>query len=94
MTLRLWLCGQEEAPRICVVLDSVDGKRQLDADCLPAIARLNLVCAAELHDDLLHKVRMWTRLGYTSEQIQEELDARYESILTIAKTALPMAGHR
>ena len=78
---------------ICVILDGVDGKRQLHPDRLPATkVRLKLVCAAELHDDLLHQVRVWTRLGYTGKQIQDELDARYDSILSIAKAALPMAG--
>lgn len=69
------------------------GKRQLHPDHLPATnARLKLVCAAELHDDLLRQVRVWTRLGYTGPQIQEEIDLRYESILRIAMAALPMAS--
>ena len=78
-------------PPICAVVDRLVGMRQLQPTELQGgghYKKLRVVCAAELHDDLLRQVRMWTRLGYGAGQVQEELDARYGSLLETVTAAV------
>ena len=43
---------------------------------------VNVVCAAELWDDLFRQVRVWTRLGHTPAQIQHAVDTRWAALLS------------
>jgi hypothetical protein len=56
--------------------------------------RLKVVCAAELYDDMLRQVRMWTRLGYSASQVQQEVDSRFDAILDTAAYARLLATRR
>lgn len=42
--------------------------------------KFKIVCIPEIYDDLFRQVRVWARLGYTGQQIQKELDGRFEKI--------------
>ena len=44
---------------------------------------VSVICAANSYDQYFRQVRMWARMGFSANQIQEELDVRFESILTI-----------
>ncbi len=44
-------------------------------------AGLQMICTSTIYDDLFRQVRMWARMGFTSAQIQKEMDFRFHEIL-------------
>jgi Family of unknown function (DUF6739) len=70
--------GLINADRVCVLFDSKGGERELERLChrYPGATAPYSLCSAQIYDDLFRQVRVWTRLGYTPEQIQHELDCR------------------
>ena len=48
-------------------------------------AGLHVICSSAIYDDLFRQVRQWTRMGYSAQNIQTELDGRYSIILRQSK---------
>jgi hypothetical protein len=42
-----------------------------------------MICSAVIYDDLLRQVRIWIRMGYAPQDIQNELDQRYSAIYDV-----------
>ena len=67
-----WKAKGINTPPICAVVDRLVGLRQLKPTEVQGgghYKKLKVVCAAELHDDLMRQVRMWTRLRYGAGQV-------------------------
>ena len=48
---------------------------------------LHVVCCAVIHDDMFRQVRVWARQGFTAQQIQQELDERFETVMSFRDAA-------
>ncbi|GMH92843.1 hypothetical protein TL16_g12467 [Triparma laevis f. inornata] len=44
-------------------------------------SNLSVLCSALTHDQLLHNVRMWMRMGFSPASIQDELDFQFAKVL-------------
>ena len=49
---------------------------------------VDVVDCSTIYDDLLRQVRVWARLGHSAEEIQAELDARFQSISDVLDRTL------
>ena len=45
--------------------------------------KFRIVCAAEIYDELFRQVRIWARMGYSAEDIQNELDTSFKAVSDI-----------
>jgi len=63
---------------VCALVDKVQGADQMASE---GLSKLEVVCSSVIHDDLFRSVRMWSRMGFSSSLIQEELDFRFARIL-------------
>jgi hypothetical protein len=43
--------------------------------------KVTVICSSVVHDELLRSVRMWSRMGFSPQSIQEELDFQFAKIL-------------
>jgi hypothetical protein len=50
-------------------------------------AGLQMICTSTIYDDLFRQVRIWARMGFTSAQIQKEMDLRFHEILEYSHEA-------
>jgi hypothetical protein len=50
-------------------------------------AGLQMICTSSIYDDLFRQVRIWARMGFTSAQIQKEIDIRFHKILDYSHEA-------
>jgi hypothetical protein len=50
-------------------------------------AGLQMICTSSICDDLFRHVRIWARMGFTSAQIQKEIDLRFHKILDYSHEA-------
>ena len=50
-------------------------------------AGLQMICTSSIYDDLFRQVRIWARMGFTSAQIQKEIDVRFHKILDYSHEA-------
>ena len=50
-------------------------------------AGLQMICTSTIYDDLFRQVRIWARMGFTSAQIQKEMDLRFHEILDYSHEA-------
>jgi hypothetical protein len=50
-------------------------------------AGLQMICTSTIYDDLFRQVRMWARMGFTSTQIQKEIDFQFHEILDYSHEA-------
>ena len=42
---------------------------------------LEIICSSSIHDDALRQVRKWACMGYTSNEIQREMDAQFHQVI-------------
>lgn len=53
------------------------GKTQNAASPSQKSKALNVICTAEIYDDIFRQVRIWARLGYSRKSIQKSLDDEF-----------------
>ena len=64
--------GSVDPKQCCAVVD-----KKLGLDALEGYERMEVICSAIIHDDIFRSVRLWTRMGYSSSDIQAALDGEY-----------------
>ena len=57
-------------------------QKENDTNSRVGSAGLQIICSSNIHDDVLRQVRLWARYGYSTAEIQREMDAQYHEILT------------
>jgi hypothetical protein len=83
-TLSLYQLGiLNHVDGVCALVDKQQGYDQLSAEKLEG---LSVVCSSIIHDDLFRSVRIWSRMGFSPNLIQEELDFRFARILEAETT--------
>lgn len=66
---------------MCAIVERFEGKIEIMDICNMFDTHINIICLAELHDDLFKEVRLWTRMDCSPEVIQSTLDRRYRPVL-------------
>ena len=72
---------QVDPEKCCALLDRASGIVDIKQTGEDLGVEITHICSAEVYDDWFRRVRQWVRMGYTNEQIQQELDATFSDIL-------------
>lgn len=85
--------GVAPASRCCVLIDKKEGldilrQAKWTTEDVPkgddeTRHMFHTICSSVLFDDLFRQVRTWARLGHSAQEIQNELDSRFDAILKL-----------
>ncbi|KAI8920063.1 hypothetical protein DFJ77DRAFT_450924 [Powellomyces hirtus] len=90
--LRATLDTTDNPPPLCAVIDTKEGLDTLyHLRHAPLPPTTSVICSSEIYDATLRQIRTWCRMGYSTQEIQRELDARSAYISRIASAIADMA---
>lgn len=73
--------GQADPAKCCVLINSPFGLEHLQDLKDEFGHQFEAICAAEIYDDYFRQVRVWSRVGHSAGEIQQELDVRFEKVI-------------